>query len=207
MQPLKKRQSAIDQHFKRSIKLKSGDFVQIIPTEIMKDASLQLSCAFPGCSKKCANRGALANHVNFAHTARGWTQFPDMWSLSQKNLASLFNLWLSLRWRCMWYPVLLGWLLCHSSIPYFDLLLHLSAPKTKFFSKSLQTPQNEGFSKYNRVLQSFWVWKKLWLTNIWSRGSKGKEFVLDGLKNSKEICKRTNIWRLNHKWLMLHTLL
>ena len=51
MQPLKTRQSAIDQHFKRSIKLKSGDFVQIIPTEIMKDAPLQLSCAFPGCSK------------------------------------------------------------------------------------------------------------------------------------------------------------
>ena len=145
MQPLKTRQSAIDQHFKRSIKLKSGDFVQIIPTEIMKDAPLQLSCAFPGCSKKCANRGALANHVTFAHTARGWTQFPDMWSLSQKNLASLFNLWLSLRWPCMWYPVLLGWLLCHSSIPYFDLFLHLSAPKTKGFQNRCKHPKMKAF--------------------------------------------------------------
>ena len=163
MQPLKKRQSAIDQHFKRSIKLKSGDFVQIIPTEIMKDAPLQLSCAFPGCAKNVPT-GEHWQITLTLHTllARGWTQFPDMWSLSQKNLASLFNLWLSLRWPCMWYPVLLGWLLCHSSIPYFDLLLHLSAPKTKGFSKSLQTPQNEGFSKSNRVLQSFWVWKKLW---------------------------------------------
>ena len=65
--------------------------MQIIPTEIMKDASLQLSCAFPGCSKKCANRGALANHVNFAHTARGWTQFPDMWSRSKKKSGFSFQ--------------------------------------------------------------------------------------------------------------------
>jgi DNA-binding transcriptional regulator YiaG len=56
-----KRQSGIDMHFKRSLKLKSGETVEIqshnTPQPIL------YPCMYAGCSKKCLNAGALATHM------------------------------------------------------------------------------------------------------------------------------------------------
>ena len=63
-----KRQSSVDSHFKRSIKLKNGELVECVPTQICKDSPLLFPCQHPGCAKTCTNKGALANHMNFAQT-------------------------------------------------------------------------------------------------------------------------------------------
>ena len=67
----KRKQTPIDAHFKRNIKLKTGEMVQCLPSKIKNpEAHFLLPCEFPGCSKKCANKGAVANHMRFAHGNR-----------------------------------------------------------------------------------------------------------------------------------------
>ena len=45
--------------------------VQCLPSKIKNpEAHFLLPCEFPGCSKKCANKGAVANHMRFAHGNR-----------------------------------------------------------------------------------------------------------------------------------------
>ena len=45
--------------------------VQCLPSKIKNpEAHFLLPCKFPGCSKKCANKGAVANHMRFAHGNR-----------------------------------------------------------------------------------------------------------------------------------------
>ena len=67
----KRKQTPIDAHFKRNIKLKTGEMVQCLPSKIKNpEAHFLLPCEFPGCSKKCANKGAVANHRRFAHDNR-----------------------------------------------------------------------------------------------------------------------------------------
>jgi len=67
----KHKQTPIDAHFKRNIKLKTGEMVQCLPSKIKNpEAHFLLPCEFPGCSKKRANKGAVANHMRFAHGNR-----------------------------------------------------------------------------------------------------------------------------------------
>jgi hypothetical protein len=58
-----KRQTAIDAHFKRSLKLKSGEIVEVKCSTISSQPVLY-PCTYPGCSKQCLNPGALATYMN-----------------------------------------------------------------------------------------------------------------------------------------------
>ena len=62
-------QSTIDSHFKRTVKLRSGEIIECMPSKVV-DAAPLFACEYPGCSKQCANKGALTNHVQFAHPRR-----------------------------------------------------------------------------------------------------------------------------------------
>ena len=62
-------QSTIDSHFKRTVKLRSGEIIECMPSKVV-DAARLFACEYPGCSKQCANKGALTNHVQFAHPRR-----------------------------------------------------------------------------------------------------------------------------------------
>jgi hypothetical protein len=61
-------QTSIDSHFQRSVKLKTGERVSILPSQVTP--GVVFACEFAGCNTKCSNKGALATHKKFAHPAK-----------------------------------------------------------------------------------------------------------------------------------------
>lgn len=55
-------QTPIDSFFQRSIKLKSGEDVRCLPSNVIAPG---FQC--PSCSKRCNNQGALATHISMKH--------------------------------------------------------------------------------------------------------------------------------------------
>ena len=45
--------------------MKTGEIVQVMPSKVKED--VHFLCQYPNCGTKCANKGALATHMKFAH--------------------------------------------------------------------------------------------------------------------------------------------
>ena len=61
----RKKQKSIDSHFQRTVKMKTGEILQVMPSKVKED--VHFSCQYSNCGTKCANKGALATHMKFAH--------------------------------------------------------------------------------------------------------------------------------------------
>ena len=55
----------IDFHFQRSVKLRTGEVVNVMPSKV--ETHKLFECEVVGYSTKCINKGALATHVKYAH--------------------------------------------------------------------------------------------------------------------------------------------
>ena len=61
----RKKQKSIDSILQRTVKMKSGEIIEAMPSKVIEDA--QFIFQYSNCGTKCANKGALATHVKFVH--------------------------------------------------------------------------------------------------------------------------------------------
>ena len=59
--------------------MKTGEIVQVMPSKVKED--VHFLCQYPNCGTKCANKGALATHMKFAH--RKASRYCDAASISK----------------------------------------------------------------------------------------------------------------------------
>jgi len=45
--------------------MKTGEILQVMPSKVKED--VHFPCQYSNCGTKCANKGALATHMKFAH--------------------------------------------------------------------------------------------------------------------------------------------